>query len=134
MLRRASWSERRDDDQTPATAGAREREDTRPVRGFGGVGAVGVGRGGARGQQLADAGDVGGAVAIGEEAVVSDAVEWPLGSTWMRKRRMNSWALSVMSLVAAGPVDPVVLDPEGDGMVRRPARIRRLLAMATRWV
>ncbi len=65
MLRRASWTERRDDDQTPAAAGAWEGEDTRPVRSVGGLG---VGRGRGRGQQFADAGDVGGAIAVSQEA------------------------------------------------------------------
>ena len=35
MSRRASRPERLDDDQAPATAGTREGEDTRPVRGAG---------------------------------------------------------------------------------------------------
>jgi hypothetical protein len=65
MLRRASWPERLDDDQAPAAAGAREGEDTRPV---GCVGAIGVGRRSASGEQRADAGDVGGAIAVSQEA------------------------------------------------------------------
>ncbi len=48
MLRRACWSERLDDDQAPATAGTREREDARPVDR---IGAIGVGRGCASGEQ-----------------------------------------------------------------------------------
>ncbi len=65
MLRRASWSERFDDDQTPAAAGTREGEDARPVDR---IGAIGVGRGSASSQQCADAGDVGGAIAVSQEA------------------------------------------------------------------
>ncbi len=72
MLRRASRPERLDDDQASATAGTREREDTRPVDR---IGAVGVGRGSESSQQLADAGDVCGATAIGEETVVAEGVE-----------------------------------------------------------
>ncbi len=65
MLRRASRPERLDDNKTPAAAGTREREDTRP---FDPIGAFGVGRGCASGEQLADAGDVGGAIAVSQEA------------------------------------------------------------------
>jgi len=48
-------------------------------------------------KQPACSGDVFRAPAIGEEAVVTDPVE-PSGRTWIRKRRMNSLASSVMSL------------------------------------
>ncbi len=71
MLRRASRPERLDDDQASAAAGTREGEDARPVDR---IGAVGVGRGCASGEQLADAGDVGGAIAVSQESVVADAV------------------------------------------------------------
>ncbi len=114
MLRRASRPERRDDDQAPAAAGAWEREDTRPVRSVGGLG---VGRG--RGQQFADAGDVGGAIAVSQESVVADAVEAP------RQDVENEAPDELVGrerhgLVAAGPVDPVVLDPEGDAVCAGP--------------
>ncbi len=68
-MRRASRPERLDDDQASATAGTREGEEARPV---GCVGAVGVGR--ESSEQFADAGDVGGAIAVSQEAVVADAV------------------------------------------------------------
>ncbi|MCP4304230.1 MAG: hypothetical protein GY788_04965 [bacterium] len=61
MFRRASGSERIDDDHASATARAWEREDTQLVRG-----AIGFGRrlGYGAGQHIADAGDVVG-VSIG---------------------------------------------------------------------
>ena len=71
MLRRASWSERLDDEQTPATAGAWEREDARLLRGFFTTGLRG---GGVDGEKFANAGDIGGAIAIAEEPVVADDV------------------------------------------------------------
>ncbi len=71
MLRRASWTERLDDDQAPAAAGAWECEDTRPIHS---VSALGVFRGGTNGQQFADAGDVGCAIAVSQEAVMTNAV------------------------------------------------------------
>src|SRR5712691_8072477 len=38
----------------------------------------------------------------------------PLGSTWMRNRRMNSPASSVIVVYRAGAFDPVILDLERD--------------------
>ncbi len=61
MLRCASWSERFDDDQTPAAAGTREREDTRP---FCRVGVADVGGRRGSGEQFADADDIGGAISL----------------------------------------------------------------------
>jgi hypothetical protein len=50
-----------------------------------------------RREQLAGTGDIVGALAAGEQAVV--AMRWkPAGSTCMRKRRMNSWVASVITL------------------------------------
>ena len=72
MLWRASRPERLDDDQASAAAGTREGEDARPVEC---IGAIGVGRGSESSQQLANAGNVGGAAAIGEEPIVTDAVQ-----------------------------------------------------------
>jgi hypothetical protein len=42
------------------------------------------------------------AVAVGEQAVMADAVE-PLGGTCVRKRRINSCVASVMVLKRPGP-------------------------------
>jgi len=112
MLRRASRPERLDDDQAPATAGTREREDTRPVGCFG---AFGVGRGSESSQQFADAGDVGGAIAVSQEAVVADAV-LALGKHVDEEAADELVRLQRHGLVAAGPLDPVVLDPEGDAV------------------
>jgi hypothetical protein len=41
--------------------------------------------------------DIGGSAGIGEEAIMADAVN-ALGRTWIRKRRTNSSASSVISL------------------------------------
>ena len=112
MVRRASWSERLDDDQASATAGTREGEDTRPVRG---AGTLGVGRGCASGEQRADAGDVGGAIAVSQEAVMTDAV-LAFGEHMHQEAPDELVRLQRHGLVAAGPVDPVVLDPEGDAV------------------
>ena len=56
----------------------------------------------------------------------------PLGSTWIRNRRMNSCDVERHRLVAAGAVDPVVLDLERHRLPS--AAIRRRFEMATRWV
>ncbi len=103
MLRRAPWSERLDDDKTPATAGTREREDTRPV---GRIGAIGVGRGCASGEQHANAGDVGGAIAVSQEAVMTNAV-LALGKHVDEEAPDELVRLQRHGLVAAGPIDPV---------------------------
>ena len=94
MLRRASWTERRDDDQASAAAGTREGEGARPVER---IGAIGVGRGCASGEQRADAGDVGGAIAVSQESPGSGPgqaawrMRWkPRGRTCIRKRRMTA--------------------------------------------
>lgn len=50
------------------------------------------------GQQPAAQVEPGGAMAVGEEAVMADAVE-ASGNVCRRKRRMNSWASSVMNFV-----------------------------------
>ena len=67
------------------------------MRGF--VGRWGLGlwavRADRHGEQLARPCDIGGAVAIGKQAVVADAME-AVGSTCIRKRRMNSCGASVM--------------------------------------
>ena len=112
MLRCASRTERLDDDQTPTAAGAREREDARPVRSVGGLG---VGRGRGSGEQFADAGDVGGAATIGEEPVMTDAVLAP-GQHVHQEAADELVRIERHGLGAAGSVDPVVLDPEGDAV------------------
>ena len=70
--------------------------------------AVGSPSGFADGEQLTRACDVVGAGAVGEQAVVADAVE-AVGSTWMRNRRMNSPVASVMQLVPIAALGAVVL-------------------------
>ena len=112
MFRCACWPERFDDDQTPAAAGAREREEARPVRC---VGSLGVGRRRGSGEQFADAGDIGGAITIAEEPVVADSV-LALGEHVDEEAADEFVRLQRHGGVAAGPVDPVVLDPEGDAV------------------
>jgi hypothetical protein len=96
----------------PPQQGAWDREDTRLVRSVGGLG-VGWGCGGH--EEFADAGDVGGAIAIGEEAVVADAV-LAFGKHVDQEAANELVGRERHGLVAAGPVDPVVLDPEGDAV------------------
>jgi hypothetical protein len=48
-------------------------------------------------EQAARSGDVAGARAAGEQAIVADAVEALRGRTWIRNRRMNSPMASVMT-------------------------------------
>ncbi len=115
MLRCASWTERLDDDQASTAAGAWEGEEARPVGRIGAIGVIGVGRGCARGQQRAETGDVGGAAAIGEEPIVTDAV-LALGQHVDEEAPDELMGRERHGLVAAGPVDPVVLDPEGDAV------------------
>src|SRR5271167_2413011 len=54
-------------------------------------------------EQLASASDVVGTRGFGEQAVMADAVE-AFGSTWMRKRRMNSSMARVIALYRADPL------------------------------
>ena len=71
MFRRASWSERLDDDHASAAAGAWECEDTRR---FGRALDRRLCCGGVDGEQVAETGDVCGATAICEETIVADAM------------------------------------------------------------
>src|SRR5215469_9235891 len=94
--RLAAGSEGLDDDHTPAAA----RTNIPLFVFMTTVGAIGVSAPASWvwcGEQPASQCNVVGPVAIGEEAVVTDAVN-PSGRTWIRKRRMNSSASSVISL------------------------------------
>ena len=95
MLWLAAAREGLDDDHAAAAARAWLRQHAQLLR-FGG--AVGLVRrhAGRPGEQLAGARDVGCAMAIGEQSIVTDAMH--AGSTCMRKRRMNAWVGSVMVL------------------------------------
>ena len=100
VARRGAALEYLDDDH--ATAAARTRVLGR--LGLVGIGAVGIrGLGLFRGhvEQAARLGDVGGAGAAGEQAVVADAVE-ACGRTWIRNLRMNSAVASVMTFGGRG--------------------------------
>jgi hypothetical protein len=54
------------------------------------------------GEQLTRSRDVLGTLAAGEQAVVANAME-AVGSTWIRKRRMNSFVASVIVLYRSRP-------------------------------
>jgi hypothetical protein len=77
-------------------------------------------------EQATTWGEALGAGAIGQEAIVTNAMEIGSGSVWRRKRRMNSPA----SYVAVRERrEPAVGDGDGDGYSgrdrRAPARVRR---------
>ena len=96
MRRTASGREALDDDHAATATRTWSRQHARLV-GRCGLGRLGLFRAGRSGEQLAGAGDVLGALAAGEQAIVR--MRWkPAGSTWIRKRRMNSWVGSVISL------------------------------------
>ncbi len=104
---------------------------------LGGLGVMGVG--GRHGEQFAGTGDVAGAPAIGKEAPGSSPgqapwrMRWnPEGSTWMRKRRMNSGIGRVMVLYRSHPWARVSFHLKVTFLSLR--EIRRLLAMAIRLV
>ena len=100
MSRLAAAREDLDDDHAAAAARAGTWQQARLVR----RGGLVVLRLDARRhtEQLAGAGDVGGAVAVGEQAVVTDAVE-ALGQPCIRNRRMNSCGASVIVFQRPGP-------------------------------
>src|SRR5215472_5136840 len=69
-------------------------------------------------EQLAGAGEVGGTVAVGEEAIVADPVE-ALGQHVHQEAAdelMRGERHRLPAVGAVGPVDAVVLPPEGDGI------------------
>src|SRR5204863_3194153 len=66
-------------------------------------------------EQLAGAGDVSGTIAVGEEAIVADPVE-TLGQHVHQEAADELMRGERHRLPAAGPVDTVVLPPEGDGI------------------
>ncbi len=95
----------------------------------GGTGGLGLGV--CNGEQLARPRDVVGAGAFGEQAVVADAVE-------AVRQHVDQEAANELvggerhELVAIAALGAIVLPSEGDAV--RSKAIRRLLAMATRWV
>ena len=100
MLRLAAAREGLDDDHAAAAARAWARQHAGLVgRGFGRFGFVRMSR---HGEQLARVRNVFGAVAVGEQPIVSDAVEALRQhmdqEAPIRKRRMNSSVASVMVL------------------------------------
>ena len=65
------------------------------------------------GEQLARPRDVGGAAATGQQSVVPDAVEAP-GQHVHQEASDELVGRQRHSLIAARPLDPVILPPEGD--------------------
>src|SRR5215469_15502275 len=66
-------------------------------------------------EQLAGAGEVGGTIAVGEEAIVADPVE-ALGQHVHQEAADELMRGERHRLPAVGAVDAVVLPPEGDGI------------------
>ena len=84
-----------------------------------------------RGEQIAGFCDVLGTGAVGEQAVVR--MRWkPRGSTWTRKRRMNSVCGERHDFVPLAAFDAIVFVFEATPAPSN--AISRLLAMAMRWV
>ena len=112
MLGLAATREGLDDDHAATAAWARHWQCTGLV-GFGGgiEMLLSVLR---RGEQLASTSDIGGAVfAIGEQAVVADAMQ-ALGQHMDQEAPDELMRGQRHGLVAAGPLDPVILPFEGD--------------------
>ena len=86
-----------DDDHAAAAAGARVGERLRRI----GV-ARRLGRRWGQVEELSHGFHRFGAIAAGEQAIVTDAMD-TLGRTWVRKRRMNSPISSVMVVWRPGP-------------------------------
>ena len=80
---------------------------------LGGAGLAASGCFGGIGEQLASACDVGGAVAVGEQAIVSDAME-ALGQHVDQEATDELVGRQRHRLVAARSLDPIVLVLEGD--------------------
>ena len=115
LLRRVlSRLEGFDDDHGAAAAGAR----IGAWRWFAGVvdGLVVVSRGWWHGEQLARSGNIGGAIGVGEQAVVADAMK----TFWEHVHQETTDELVVRQrhrLVARGSLEPIILPLEGDAVV-----------------
>ena len=125
--RRGAALEGLDDDHAAAAARAWERVHRRLV----GAGVAGLALRRRDAEQLAGAGDVLGAPAVGEQAVVADAVE-AVGQDVDEEAADELVARQRHDLVPLASLGAVVLPPEGDAASSR--AMSRLLAMATRWV
>ena len=67
-------------------------------------------------QGLAKASDVGGAVAVGKQPIVADAVE-PLGEDMEKEAANELMGMECHCLPAIGAIKPIVLPAEGDPTV-----------------
>ncbi len=114
LLRFLSRLEGFDDDHAAAAAGAR----IGACRWFAGLvdGLVVVGCGRWHGEQLARPRNIGGAIGVGEQAVVADAME----AFWEHVHQETTDELVVRQghcLIARGSLQPIILPLEGDAVV-----------------
>ena len=108
----AAGREGLDDNHAAAAAAARTRQHAGFVSGCG-LGGLGRFRAGRDGEQLACPCDVGGAIAVGEQSVVADAVQ-ALGQHVRQEAANELVGWQRDGVIAARSLDPVILPLERD--------------------